>query len=133
MTINNIKMLVIGNTNKVAVPALFNIDLFDMKKIKGHFAVVANGHDDLLEFSNLYSALKYIRILTSKSFLTKEFYDNFRIVELTPKTHRIRATIINLVDYFDIIIKIKDNELDKDEFKDTDFIDYYNKYSELLD
>lgn len=136
MSLNTIKALVITYHENKMIPETFSFDYFALNEIKSRFTVMTRGCRDLLEFSNLKSALKYIEILADKiTFNTREFYDNFRIVEFKYENgkYEILSVIVNLVDFFDILIKIKDGKINKEQFlKDDDFNRYYTEYASFI-
>lgn len=137
MSLNTLKMLVLFLDGKKVIPETFSLDYFNLANIKSRFAVLTADSKSLIEFSNLHSAYKFIELLAGKmSFSTQEFFDNFRIVEFKyVNGHcKIMSIIVNLVDFFSILTRIKDGEISKDFFiQDIDFKNYYNEYASEID
>lgn len=135
--LNLVKMMYISldvDEQTVGPAEMILVDLDLAQNIRSRFAVMSNDTHSLLEFNNLRSALRFVTLIDDKYFYTREFYDNFRIVELTGDDNdlRITAVILNLVDFWDIICAIKDGQLDKDYFSDEDFNLYYEKYIDVI-
>lgn len=133
--LNLFKMMFVTFDNGKMIPETMLIDYFQANKIKSRFAVIGRMTHSLLEFSNLKSALKFVTLLAEDMhFFTREFYDNFRIVEITGPDDKpeILSIIVNLVDYWDILIGIVDGKLKKAFFSDEDFNEYYAKYSQIV-
>ena len=133
--LNLFKMMFVTFDNGKMIPETMLVDYFQANKIKSRFAVIGRMTHSLLEFSNLKSALKFVTLLAEDMhFFTREFYDNFRIVEITGPDDKpeILSIIVNLVDYWDILIGIVDGKLNKAFFSDEDFNEYYVKYSQVV-
>lgn len=133
--LNLFKMMFVTFDNGKMIPETMLVDYFQASKIKSRFAVIGRMTRSLLEFSNLKSALKFVTLLAEDMhFFTREFYDNFRIVEITGSDDKpeILSIIVNLVDYWDILIGIVDGKLNKTFFSDEDFNEYYAKYSQVV-
>lgn len=133
--LNLFKMMFVTFDNGKMIPETMLVDYFQANKIKSRFAVIGRMTHSLLEFSNLKSALKFVTLLAEDMhFFTREFYDNFRIIEITGPDDKpeILSIIVNLVDYWDILIGIVDGKLNKAFFSDEDFNEYYAKYSQVV-
>ena len=165
MTLNTMKMLIMAydEDNNQSIPELLMLDYFSMQRIKGHFAVLHNGQGNnkqqcLLSFNSLLAAFKYVENLDpSISFSSAGFFNNYRIVEISPDFDeeiddyddildhtinsnqvKIKSVIINCVDFFEILLKVKHNSLQNDTnnvndfFNDADFTNYYKLFSDLV-
>ena len=160
MTLNTMKMLIMAydEENNQSIPELLMLDYFSMQRIKGHFAVLHNNKGKnkqqcLLSFNSLLAAFKYIENLdTSISFSSSGFFDNYRIVEISPDFDeeindyddnytidsnqvKIKSVIINCVDFFETLLQIKNTTNDNNTnvfFNDADFTNYYNIFSDLI-
>lgn len=135
--LNLIKMMYItfDESKGTLIPETLVVDYFKAGKIKSRFAVMGNMTNSLLEFNTLQSALRFVALLANgMPFITREFYDNFRIVEITgPDNHlQIVSIIVNLVDFFDVLCGIQDGKLDKNYFVDEDFNLYYEEYKNII-
>ena len=137
MSQNAMKMLVVANDNRNRrVSSVLIMDYFSMKNIKGNFAVVSRSDSTLMAFPSLLSAFKFVEALfpAEKHFNTREFFDNFRIVEFTDDDNNIKvhSIIANIVDYFDTIIQIADGHINREVIKDPDFSTYYDQFKDTF-
>lgn len=136
MSLNTLKALVVSYYDSKMIPGTLSLDYFKMNNIKSHFCVITRDSKTALEFSNLKAAFKFIELLAEDvAFNTDEFYNNFRIVEISHENGhcQVLSVIVNLVDFYDLLIKIQDGKIKKDLFmQDIDFKQYYNEFASML-
>ena len=134
--LNLMKLMFIYFEDKKMMPEMLTFSYYEVDNIKSRFVVMSNLIDDLLEFSNLKSAIRFIELLSGNSrFCTHEFYDAFRIIEINgdEENLEISAIVVNLVDYFDVICAIQDGKYNKNLFiNDNDFNEYYKHFINIL-
>jgi len=133
--LNLMKLMFIYFDNNKMMPEMLTFSYYQAEDIKSRFAVMSRGINTLLEFGNLKSAIRFIELLAdNECFYTHEFYDNFRIVEISGDDDKLEilSIVVNLVDYFDVICAIKDGKFTKNMFNDEEFNDYYNEFINIL-
>lgn len=134
--LNLMKLMFIYFENNKMMPEMLTFSYYEAEEIKSRFAVMSNSMNSLIEFENLKSAIRFIELLSDNSyFYTHEFYDSFRIVEISGEEGNLEilSIIVNLVDYFDVICAIKDGKFDKNMFiNDDDFNEYYEHFINIL-
>lgn len=139
--LNLMKLMFIYFEDKKMMPEMLTFSYYEADNIKSRFVVMNNLIDDLLvEFTNLKSAIRFTELLSGNlRFCTHEFYDAFRIIEISEDDKddennvKILSIIVNLVDYFDVICAIQDGKYNKNLFiNDNDFNEYYKHFINIL-
>ena len=133
--LNMMKLMFIYFDDNKMIPEMMTFNFDRAKEIKSRFVVMGNMMNDLVEFSNLKSAIRFIELLADNGyFYSQEFYEKFRIVEVTGEEGNLEilSIVVNLVDFFDVICGIKDGKFSKNNFNDEDFNWYYEEYIELV-
>lgn len=133
--LNEMKLMYIYFDEGKMIPEMLTFNYYDAARIQSRFAVMGNMMSSLLEFSSLKSAIRFVELLAAdEHFYTQEFYNKFRIVEITGPDDSIQivSIIVNLIDFFDVLCAIKDGKFDKKNFNDEDFNVYYEKFINLI-
>ena len=129
--INMMKLMFVYFDESKMIPEMLTINFDRAREIKSRFVVMGNMMNTLVEFSSLRSAIRCVELLSDNNyFYTSEFYNNFRIVEVSGDDDNLQilAIVVNLVDFFDVLCTIKDGKFNKMNFNDEDFNVYYEKY-----
>ena len=133
--LNLMKLMFIYFEGNKLMPEMLTFSYYQADEIKSRFAVMSSVMNSLVEFGNLKSAIRFIELLADNScFYTHEFYDNFRIVEISGEEDNLEilSIVVNLVDYFDVLCAIKDGKFSKNMFNNEEFNEYYEHFINIL-
>ena len=135
INLNLMKLMFIYFDDHKMIPEMLTFSYYEADKIKSRFAVIYDELNTLFEFETLQGAIRFTEMLAEQEcFYTHEFYDKFRIVEISGSEDELEilAIIVNLVDYFDVICAIQDGKFNKNMFNDEEFNEYYEEFISIL-